>query len=92
MAPAQVAGARRGGYVLGMEGSANKIGIGIVSRTGEIVANVRETYVPPQGHGFLPRETAVHHQKHVVPLVRCAVASDQTDDRVCAAEDRRVAR
>jgi N6-L-threonylcarbamoyladenine synthase len=62
-------GERRGGFVLGMEGSANKIGIGIVSQSGEIVANVRETYVPPTGHGFLPRETAVHHQQHVVPLV-----------------------
>jgi N6-L-threonylcarbamoyladenine synthase len=57
-----------------MEGSANKIGIGIVSRSGEVVANVRETYTPPTGHGFLPRETATHHQAHVVPLVRKAMA------------------
>ncbi len=34
----------RAQFVLGMEGSANKIGIGIVSRNGDIVANVRETY------------------------------------------------
>lgn len=61
------------GYVLGMEGSANKIGIGIVSWTGDILANVRETYVPPAGHGFLPRETATHHQQHVVPLVKRAL-------------------
>jgi N6-L-threonylcarbamoyladenine synthase len=61
------------GYILGMEGSANKIGIGIVSHTGEIVANVRETYTPPTGHGFLPRETATHHQAHVVPLVKRAM-------------------
>jgi N6-L-threonylcarbamoyladenine synthase len=61
-------------FVMGMEGSANKIGVGIVSFDGEIVANVRETYVPPAGHGFLPRETAVHHQMHVVPLVKRALA------------------
>lgn len=64
---------QKGGYIIGMEGSANKIGIGIVSRAGDIVANVRETYVPPTGHGFLPRETARHHQSHVVPLVRRAM-------------------
>lgn len=60
-------------YILGIEGSANKIGVGIVSSSGEIVANERETYVPPPGHGFLPRETARHHQAHVVPLVRRAL-------------------
>lgn len=63
----------RGGFILGLEGSANKIGVGIVSRSGAILANVRETYVPPTGHGFLPRETARHHQAHVTPLVRRAL-------------------
>lgn len=64
---------RQGGYVIGLEGSANKIGVGIVSREGEIVSNVRKTFVPPAGHGFMPRETAVHHQAHVVPLVQRAL-------------------
>lgn len=59
--------------MLGMEGSANKIGIAVVSRTGEILSNERETYVPPTGHGFMPRETTVHHAAHVVPLVRRAL-------------------
>ena len=59
--------------MLGMEGSANKIGVSVVSRTGEILSNERETYCPPTGHGFLPRETAVHHSAHVVPLVRRAL-------------------
>ena len=34
---------------LGLESSANKIGVGIVSEKGEILANVRETYITPPG-------------------------------------------
>eukprot|EP00949_MAST-11_sp_MAST-11-sp1_P001963 g1963.t1 len=61
--------------VLGMEGSANKLGIGIVTYDGEykIAANPRKTYVAPPGEGFLPRETAWHHQAHIVALVRAAL-------------------
>jgi N6-L-threonylcarbamoyladenine synthase len=80
----------RRSYILGMEGSANKIGVGIVSFDGKIVANVRETYVPPAGHGFLPRETAVHHQRHVVPLVQRALteAGLSPEDLACIAYTR----
>lgn len=46
---------------LGIEGSANKIGVGII-RDGEVLSNVRETYVAPPGCGFLPRDTAAHHR------------------------------
>ena len=46
---------------LGIEGSANKIGVGIIV-DGEVLANVRRTFVPPPGSGFLPRETAEHHR------------------------------
>lgn len=35
---------------IGFEGSANKLGIGIV-RDGEILANVRRTYITPPGEG-----------------------------------------
>ena len=35
-----------------------------------ILANPRKTYITPAGQGFLPRETAWHHQNHVVALVR----------------------
>ena len=60
---------------LGIEGSANKVGVGLiryVPATGayDILANPRETYVTPPGTGFRPRETARHHQRHVVPLVQ----------------------
>ena len=67
---------------MGIEGSANKLGVGIVrwewdgtSRSGKctILSNPRKTYVTPPGEGFLPRETAWHHQSHVVALVRAAL-------------------
>lgn len=35
---------------LGFEGSANKIGVGIC-RDGEVLANVRRTYITPPGEG-----------------------------------------
>jgi N6-L-threonylcarbamoyladenine synthase len=59
--------------VLGIEGSANKIGVGIVTSDGAILANVRRTFVPKTGSGFQPRETARHHQKHVASLIEEAL-------------------
>lgn len=38
---------------IGFEGSANKIGVGIV-RDGEVLANERETYITPPGEGKWP--------------------------------------
>jgi len=64
--------------VLGIEGSANKVGVGILrydpsTKTYETLSNPRKTFVAPTGHGFLPRETAKHHQAHLVALVRFAL-------------------
>jgi hypothetical protein len=47
-------------FALGIEGSANKVAVGLVfynslSQSYEIVANVRKTYITPAGQGFLPR-------------------------------------
>lgn len=36
---------------IGFEGSANKIGVGI-TRDGEVIANVRRTYITPPGEGI----------------------------------------
>ncbi|CAD6342042.1 unnamed protein product [Miscanthus lutarioriparius] len=58
----------RGPLALGLESSANKIGIGVVSLSGDILSNPRHTYVTPPGHGFLPRETAQHHLGHLLTL------------------------
>lgn len=70
---------------IGFEGSANKIGIGIVKLDGTILANPRHTYITPPGHGFLPRETALHHHAHVLPLLHAALkeAKLSVDDIDC---------
>jgi N6-L-threonylcarbamoyladenine synthase len=70
-----------------MEGSANKVGVGIVeydatSNTYHILANPRKTYISPPGHGFLPKPTAVHHQAHIVGLVKVALLEAFSDDVV----------
>eukprot|EP00923_Selenidium_pygospionis_P025755 GHVN01045576.1.p1 GENE.GHVN01045576.1~~GHVN01045576.1.p1 ORF type:complete len:342 (+),score=52.79 GHVN01045576.1:371-1396(+) len=59
---------------LAVEGSANKIGVGIVSNVGDILANPRKTYVTPPGQGFLPRDTAAFHRSVVLDLVKEALA------------------
>jgi N6-L-threonylcarbamoyladenine synthase len=60
-------------FALGIEGSANKIAIGVVREDGEILSNVRKTYITPPGTGFLPRETAQHHSQHILDLVKEAI-------------------
>ena len=67
--------------IIGFEGSANKIGVGII-RDGEVLncvelqctvlyctlqvlSNPRRTYITPPGEGFQPGDTARHHRKQV---------------------------
>ncbi|KAI0021947.1 glycoprotein endopeptidase KAE1 [Xylariomycetidae sp. FL0641] len=63
---------------LGCEGSANKLGIGVIAHdteTGasEILSNVRDTFVSPPGTGFLPKDTAKHHRAQFVRVARAAL-------------------
>ncbi|KAK7789581.1 hypothetical protein R5R35_009949 [Gryllus longicercus] len=71
---------------IGLEGSANKVGVGI-RRDGEVLANCRQTYISPPGEGFLPRETAQHHREKIIGLVREALTvsgiSPDNIDVVC---------
>ncbi|XP_041037336.1 probable tRNA N6-adenosine threonylcarbamoyltransferase [Carcharodon carcharias] len=53
--------------VIGFEGSANKIGVGII-KDGVVLSNPRRTYITPPGQGFLPRDTAKHHQACVLDV------------------------
>eukprot|EP00030_Apusomonadida_sp_AF-17_P008051 a846023_108.p1 GENE.a846023_108~~a846023_108.p1 ORF type:complete len:353 (-),score=120.69 a846023_108:13-1014(-) len=59
---------------MGFEGSANKLGIGILTSDGLILSNVRHTYITPPGEGFQPSETAAHHREHAIRLVKEALA------------------
>ncbi|KAI0472056.1 glycoprotein endopeptidase kae1 [Xylariaceae sp. FL0804] len=63
---------------LGCEGSANKLGVGIIShdpKTGKstILANIRHTFVSPPGTGFLPKDTAKHHRAFFPKVARAAL-------------------
>ncbi len=58
---------------MGIEGSANKIGVGILNEKGDIFANPRYTFVTPPGTGFLPSETADHHRHKILELIEKAL-------------------
>lgn len=63
---------------LGLEGSANKLGVGIILHPpkggpARILSNIRHTFVSPPGEGFLPKDTAKHHRSWVVRLVKQAL-------------------
>ncbi|XP_033109943.1 probable tRNA N6-adenosine threonylcarbamoyltransferase [Anneissia japonica] len=72
--------------VIGFEGSANKLGIGII-RDGEVLSNPRVTYITPPGEGFQPRDTARHHQAHIIEVLQKALdeASVSPKDIDCIA-------
>lgn len=67
---------------LGLEGSANKLGVGVIKHNigalslenrAEVLSNVRDTYVSPPGEGFLPRDTARHHRNWAVRIIKRAL-------------------
>lgn len=57
---------------IGFEGSANKLGIGII-KDGKVLSNCRRTYITPPGEGFLPKETAQHHRNNVMAVLKEAI-------------------
>ncbi|XP_071089229.1 probable tRNA N6-adenosine threonylcarbamoyltransferase [Haliotis cracherodii] len=71
---------------IGFEGSANKLGIGII-QDGVVLSNPRHTYITPPGEGFLPRDTAKHHREHVLQVLQQALdeakINPQQIDVVC---------
>jgi len=70
--------------IIGLEGSANKIGIGIVE-DGKVLSNPRRTYITPPGEGFQPRETAIHHRQNVLTVLREALdEANLTPDKIDA--------
>ncbi|EEB11239.1 O-sialoglycoprotein endopeptidase, putative [Pediculus humanus corporis] len=61
---------------IGFEGSANKLGVGII-KDGKVLANPRKTFITPPGEGFLPKETAQHHRSHILSVLKQAL--DESD-------------
>jgi len=58
---------------LGLEGSANKFGAGIIKHapngSSSVLSNIRHTYVTPPGEGFQPRDTALHHRNWSLKII-----------------------
>lgn len=50
---------------IGIECSADKLGIGIVDLNGNVLANIRKTYKPPHGSGIHPREASEFHSNNM---------------------------
>ena len=57
---------------LGVESTADNLGIGIVSSDREVLANVNDVHVPEEG-GIHPREAARHHSDEMGNAVRRAL-------------------
>jgi N6-L-threonylcarbamoyladenine synthase len=64
---------------LGLEGSANKLGAGVIKHAEDgstaVLSNVRHTYITPPGEGFQPRDTAQHHRTWAIDVIKDAVDS-----------------
>ena len=63
---------------LGLEGSANKLGVGLILHPpkggpARVLSNIRHTFVSPPGEGFLPKDTAKHHRSWIVNLVKRSI-------------------
>lgn len=57
---------------IGIEGTAEKTGVGIVDSEGNILASVGKALIPEKG-GIHPREAAEHHASAIVPLIHAAL-------------------
>ncbi|KAG6832450.1 putative tRNA threonylcarbamoyladenosine biosynthesis protein kae1 [Tricholoma furcatifolium] len=59
---------------LGLEGSANKFGAGVIKHAVDgstsVLSNIRHTYITPPGEGFQPRDTALHHREWALKMIR----------------------
>ena len=66
--------AERPYLALGLEGSANKFGAGIIKHaedgTTSVLSNIRHTYITPPGEGFQPRDTALHHRQWALKIIK----------------------
>jgi N6-L-threonylcarbamoyladenine synthase/protein kinase Bud32 len=72
---------------IGIESSADKLGVGIVDSDGNILANIVRTYKPGIGNGVIPRDAAQHHSDNVPEVIKLAIQQANIDksqiDIVC---------
>jgi len=54
---------------LGIESSADKLGVGLIDSDGNILSNVRMTYKPPHGSGIHPREASEFHSTNMPKVI-----------------------
>ncbi len=69
---------------IGIESTAEKLSVGIVTGDGEVLANEKAQYVPPPGSGIHPSEAAEHHAREIPDLVdraleKAGVEPDELD-------------
>ncbi|CAA9987203.1 tRNA N6-adenosine threonylcarbamoyltransferase, putative [Plasmodium knowlesi strain H] len=57
-------------YILGLEGSANKLGVSIINSDMQILVNMRRTYVSEIGCGFIPRQINAHHKYYIIEMIK----------------------
>lgn len=57
---------------IGIEGTAEKTGVGIVDSEGNILASQGNPLIPENG-GIHPREAAEHHAANIIPLMKAAL-------------------
>jgi len=58
---------------LGIESTAHTFGVGIVDEAGGILANVKDTFIPPKGMGIDPSEARKHHEQVADDLIKKAL-------------------
>ena len=66
---------------LGLESTAHTFGIGIVSDKGEILANCKSVYKPPEGWGIKPIDAAEHHKKVAEKILGEALEKAKIDTK-----------
>lgn len=58
---------------LGIESTAHTLGIGIITSSGDVLADIHSSYIPSFGEGIHPREAARHHSNIASKLIQDAL-------------------
>lgn len=66
---------------IGIESSADKLGVGIVDSDGNIHANNVRTYKPGIGKGVIPRDAAQHHADNVSDMINLSLEQANIDSK-----------